>query len=341
MYKRQELNNIFNEISSDLETGFGFPTQTEGYDPGKVGYITFTDQLGEYMQVDEFKSLVFADQIFDPVGEPVTENGVTTYKYEGSATGDTELYPNGNVKDIIVQVKKGADLKTGDTVTVQIPAGLIPLRHFTLDTDSDGNKTMDIQEAYPLRIFYGVSIKPEVRERIADGLNPNDADDEALQQYLNAHNENGVPYFYSNYYNGQYIDPNGKTLGNTTASFQPAKKNTFYYFTEDTPIYTDKDCTMAVKNEPSADQTYYYKRPYVQLNGGQVEEIDGKVAFTGSNFQQASANFGINDKGEYFIKSGSARLTRIDALIDDKTENITNTADVVIDPIWDLSLIHI
>lgn len=330
-----ELNNIFNEISSDLETGFGFPTQTERYDPGKVGYITFTDQLGEYMQVDEFKSLVFADQIFDPVGEPVTENGVTTYKYEGSATGDTELYPNGNVKDIIVQVKKGADLKTGDTVTVQIPAGLIPLRHFTLDTDSDGNKTMDIQEAYPLRIFYGVSIKPEVRERIADGLNPNDADDEALQQYLNAHNENGVPYFYSNYYNGQYIDPNGKTLGNTTASFQPAKKNTFYYFTEDTPIYTDKDCTMAVKNEPSADQTYYYKRPYVQLNGGQVEEIDGKVAFTGSNFQQASANFGINDKGEYFIKSGSARLTRIDALIDDKTENITNTADVVIDPIWD------
>lgn len=330
-----ELNNIFNEISSDLETGFGFPTQTEGYDPGKVGYITFTDQLGEYMQVDEFKSLVFADQIFDPVGEPVTENGVTTYKYEGSATGDTELYPNGNVKDIIVQVKKGADLKTGDTVTVQIPAGLIPLRHFTLDTDSDGNKTLDIQEAYPLRIFYGVSIKPEVRKRIADGLNPNDADDEALQQYLNAHNENGVPYFYSNYYNGQYIDPNGKTLGNTTASFQPAKKNTFYYFTEDTPIYTDKDCTMAVKNEPSADQTYYYKRPYVQLNGGQVEEIDGKVAFTGSNFQQASANFGINDKGEYFIKSGSARLTRIDALIDDKTENITNTADVVIDPIWD------
>ena len=154
-------------------------------------------------------------------------------------------------------MKKGADLKTGDTVTVQIPAGLIPLRHFTLDTDSDGNKTMDIQEAYPLRIFYGVSIKPEVRERIADGLNPNDADDEALQQYLNAHNENGVPYFYSNYYNGQYIDPNGKTLGNTTASFQPAKKNTFYYFTEDTPIYTDKDCTMAVKNEPSADQTYY------------------------------------------------------------------------------------
>ena len=153
-----ELNNIFNEISFGIwKTGFGFPTQTEGYDPGKVGYITFTDQLGEYMQVDEFKSLVFADQIFDPVGEPVTENGVTTYKYEGSATGDTELYPNGNVKDIIVQVKKGADLKTGDTVTVQIPAGLIPLRHFTLDTDSDGNKTMDIQEAYPLRIFYGVS----------------------------------------------------------------------------------------------------------------------------------------------------------------------------------------
>ena len=109
---------------------------------------------------------------------------------------------------------------------------------------------MDIQEAYPLRIFYGVSIKPEVRERIADGLNPNDADDEALQQYLNAHNENGVPYFYSNYYNGQYIDPNGKTLGNTTSSFQPAKKNTFIILQKILRFIQIKDCTMAVKNEP-------------------------------------------------------------------------------------------
>ena len=34
-----ELNNIFNEISSDLETGFGFPTQTEGYDPGNFYFF--------------------------------------------------------------------------------------------------------------------------------------------------------------------------------------------------------------------------------------------------------------------------------------------------------------
>ena len=332
-----ELNNIFEEISSDLETGLGFPTQTptQGYDPGKVGYITFTDQLGEYMQVDEFKSLVFADKIFDPVGDPVTEDDVTTYKYEGSATGNSELYPNGNVRDIIVKVKKGADLKTGDTVTVQIPAGLIPLRHFTVDTDNDGNKTMEIKEAYPLRIFYGVSIKPEVRERIADGLNPEDADDEALQQYMNAHNTDGVPQFYSNYYNGQYTDPNGKRLGNTIASFQPSTKNAFYYFTEDTPIYADAECTETVKEEPTADKTYYYKRPYVQLSGNKVEDVEAKVAFAGANFQQASANFGINSNGEYYIKSGSARLTRVDALVDDKTDNTTNTAEVVIDPIWD------
>ena len=79
------------------------PTQTEGDDP-KVGYITFTDQLGEYMQVDEFKSFgLCRSDIRSGRGELVTEKRCYYINMEGSATGDTELYPNGNVKDIIVQ----------------------------------------------------------------------------------------------------------------------------------------------------------------------------------------------------------------------------------------------
>ena len=68
----------------------------------KSGYITFTDELGAYMRVDGFRSLIFADKVFDPQSK--TSNGlIDTYTYEG--TGGNALYPNGNVKDIVVQVQ--------------------------------------------------------------------------------------------------------------------------------------------------------------------------------------------------------------------------------------------
>ena len=58
--------------------------------PEKGGYITFTDELGKYMQVDGFKDLVFADQTFKPTGSE-EKDGVVTYHYEGQVSGDPEL----------------------------------------------------------------------------------------------------------------------------------------------------------------------------------------------------------------------------------------------------------
>lgn len=322
-----ELNSIFQEISNEINSGTGSPTQaTEGM-ANKSGYITFTDELGAYMQVDGFKSLIFADRVFDPLPKK-TEGLVDTYTYEGK--GGNSLYPDGNVSDIIVQVKRSNDLAQGDIVTVKVPATLIPLRNFKVESN-DGASSMGIAEAFPLRIFYGVGIKPGVRNAVLSGT----ADD-ALRAYIKNNSEGGKTAFYSNFYNGMIV-AGDKQLGNTTATYVPSKANSFYYFTEDTALYTDGACAQPLRTEPVSGETYYYKRAYYKQNAdGKTATKDWAITqFKGANFDALTTYWSMAPDGTYSIKAGSPRLTRIDALTLGKKENITGTATEVINPHWD------
>lgn len=322
-----ELNSIFQEISNEINSGTGSPTETTEGMANKSGYITFTDELGAYMQVDGFKTLVFADKEFSPL--PKTTDGlVDTYAYEG--TGGNALYPDGNVKNIVVQVKRSNDLAKGDIVTVKIPASLIPLRNFKVESN-DGAANMEIVEAYPLRIFYGVSIKPGVRNAVLSGT----ADD-ALRAYIKNNSEGGKTAFYSNFYNGMIVAGN-KQLGNTTATFVPSKANSFYYFTEDTALYTDSACAQPLLSKPVSGETYYYKRAHYKQNAdGKTATKDWAITqLKGSNFDALAMYWGKAPDGTYFIKAGSPRLTRIDALTLGKKKNLTGTATEVINPRWD------
>ena len=335
-----QLNQIFEDILTDVNTGSGFPTEiTQGYEPNKGGYVTFDDQLGAYMQVDAFKSILFADRKFDldPDRGVQTEGNVTTYTFEGE--GGNDLYPNGNLHDIIITVTKSDDLAVGDQVKVQIPASMIPLRHFSVDTNADGETTMEVKEAWPIRILYGASMKPGVAETLQDGLDDS-AVDQALEAYLEANqtkiNGKAAAFFYSNLYTGKsWVGHDGQTLGDTIASFDPAKGNTFYYFTKDTPIYTDENFAQPVKGQPVSGDTYYYKKVFWSLEEGQPVKETVASPFASDNFEQASANWGVNEQGEVYIKAGSAKLTRVDSLTLSKEQNTTNTATEVINPQWD------
>ena len=53
------------------------------------------------------------------------------------------MYPEGNLNDIKITVKKSDNLQTGDLVTVKIPANMIPLRYYEV---SKGKMT--ISETY-------------------------------------------------------------------------------------------------------------------------------------------------------------------------------------------------
>lgn len=187
-----DLNSIFTEIGDAIISSAQSPTHVEqGEKPNESGYITFTDQLGDYMQVDDMNVLVYANKIYNyKEKQESSDKSTITYIYEEQISDTNHVYPEGNLKDIKITVKKSDDLQTGDLVTVMIPANMIPLRYYEVTKEGK----MTISETYPMRLFYDVSLKADAEKKIE---NP----DAAMQAYINANkNGEGQVQFYSNKY---------------------------------------------------------------------------------------------------------------------------------------------
>ena len=230
-----ELNQIFEDIAKEITTQDPTsPTKVDGDDLSKSGYVTFTDQLGDYMQVDEFKSLVWNGTEFKNVSK-TTSGNTDTYTFQGKthnilSNDDIEL------SNILITVERSNDLKTGDKVTVKVPAGLIPLQYYEVST-SNGKQTKELkQDASPLHLFYGVSLKDGVDSKLA---NP----DDAMQAYLEKNTEDGKVSFYSNAYE------KNSDAGKTTAKFTPATENRYYGsdYSEAAVAKTDNTTKTATK----------------------------------------------------------------------------------------------
>lgn len=341
-----ELSQIFQGISEDIDSGTGAPTQTEGENTETTsGYITITDQLGDYMQFDGMKSVVFAGQKFNQEGEPAPDtdpdySGWTRYTFEGEANND--IYPEGNLNQLIIRVKEGGDLKTGDTVQVQIPASLIPTRYFDVDATAG---TMSVTDAYPIRIFYGVSLKGGVADSIAagvpmGGLSQAEYDELATYARSNQYTKGDTAYasFLSNAWTGG-------ANGNTTSSFEPSSGNEFYYFTKPTTLYFDEACEHPVENvrDIQDGQTYYYKNTFWQFTEENAdtdgtpyaaEETFTPFALTAAQARQLAT--GTDGDGNVCIPRGTRHTAMISGLVENKADgaNKTSTATSVINPNW-------
>ena len=317
------LDKVFEDIFKTVNTGSGSPTYNESGDPTKGGYITFTDQLGDYMKVDEFKSIVFADQNFTNPTVGTDADGNTTYTFQGKAPeGVADIYPEGDLSDVVITVKKAADtdLKTGDTVTVKIPASLIPLRYFNVDKTAG---TMSVKDTYPMRVFFGVSLKDGVAEKVASG----ELASEDAAYVANNTDANGNVSFLSNSWDGT-------STGNTTASFVPATTNNYYYFTQDTPIYSDEACTQPVFGH-LGNGTYYYKQAFYTMSDDGTAVEDSHVASFSGSAAEALQNAVILVDGKANFKVGTPRITYIKEFQTDKSENTTKTGVAVLNPNWD------
>lgn len=311
----EELNSIFKEISEEINTGTGYPTETDEGSANKDGYVTFHDQLGDYMQVDSFNTLVLEDIIFKEV-KKTEADGVITYTYEG-LVGE-----NKNVSDIVIKVTKGAG-SVGDTVDVSIPASLLPLRHFKVDVS---NNTMTVENKYPLRLFYNVSLKEDAKKALA---NP----DQKMKKYITNNSKDGEVYFYSNKFTGS---KQGQTLGDTTATFEPATGNSFYYFTENTRLYADKEMKKPLtRYNANGTETYYYAKTYYELVNGEPKKVTEAVSFRSHPQDEVQDWVGAATDGQLYIEAGAPRLTRIHDLTRSKETNVTGTATEVITPNWD------
>ena len=310
----EELNKIFDDISSEIVKGSGYPTNaTEGAEHTS-GYITFDDALGAYMQVDSFKAIALNGQTFENPTKNTAGN-VDTYTFDGTvAMGDKSV----NLGNVVITVTKSDDLAVGDKVQVKVPAALIPLRSYNVDQKS---MTMTISDTKPINVVYTSSLKPGVESLLA---NP----DAAMSEYLQANSQEGKASFYSNDWKQGY-------LGNTIANFEPSSDNIYYYFTSDTPIYTDEACTQRA-HQVVAGNTYWYKYSHYEMTdagSGTVEEKEKVISFDGADAEAIEGSIGVNNQGAYF-KAGTARLTYLNNLYKAKDNNATGTANDVLNPKW-------
>lgn len=309
-----ELEKVFDDISSEIVTGSGYPTNTTEGAEHQSGFIIIDDPLGAYVQVDEFKAITVAGSTFENPTKSTAGN-VDTYTFNGTVELNGKSV---NVSNVVITVTKSDDLATGDVVQVKVPAALIPLRSFNVDQDK---MTMTVSDTQPINIVYTSSLKAGVEDKLA---NP----DDAMTQYLQANHQDGKASFYSNDWEQGY-------LGKTVANFKPSKDNSYYYFTSDTPIYTDEACTQRA-HQVVKGNTYWYKYSYYEMTNagsGTVEEKEKVISFSGADVEAIEGSIGVDSQGAYF-KAGTTRLTYLNELYKAKAPNETGTAVDVLNPKW-------
>ena len=308
-----ELKQVFDDISKEISKGAGYPTKTrEGYE-SREGYITFDDQLGDYMQVTDLSKLVYNGTVYGCKSK-TTDGNVDTYHFSGDVHSGLAA---ADLKDVVITVTRSDDAAVGDKVQVKVPASLIPLRNFAIDLAKD---TMSVSNTTPISVLYSSGVKPA-----ALGLleNPNDA----MKAYMKKNTDaTGKVNFYANKWTG-------KETGDAVATFQPATGNSYYYFTKDTPIYTDEACTKPAKSVESGS-TYYYKHDYYAMENGKPVAKTEHVSFPGDAAEQAEGVIAKDSAGACYFKSGAPRLTYINELHKVKTDNPTATAADVLNPKW-------
>lgn len=313
----EELKKVFDDISQAITSEAPYPTEIhKGYDETKSGYITFTDELGDFMQVDGFTEVVIN-------GTPFTEASKTFNKETNTDTYEF----TGKAKDLLITVQRaGADNpQKGDIVTVNIPASLIPLSHFKT---VDGKLSVD--NVKPIQVKYASSVKSAALDNL---FTPEKVT--GLKDYIE-HNTTVVDgtktvSFYANKWSGG-------ALGDTVATFEPADTNRYYYFQKQTPIYTDKDCTQPAKNSLADTGTYYYKDEFEeQGENGEAKPATTVIEFIGGDAAKFDGAIVADEGGNLSFSVGTARLVFIDELHTTKEsvgDNNTGTATDVLNPKW-------
>lgn len=305
----EELKKVFDDISKAITSEAPHPTEIhKGYDATKSGYITFTDELGDFMQVDGF---IYNGTTFDKPTK--TEDNVDTYTFTGDAANLV----------ITVQHAKEGEPQTGDIVTVKIPASLIPQSHFK---NEDGKLSVD--SAQPIRVKYTSSVKSVALDNL---FTPEKVT--GLKDYIE-HNTTVVDGAKTvNFYANKWA---AGALGDTVATFEPADTNRYYYFQKQTPIYTDKACTQPAKGPALAGEvTYYYKDEFEeQGENDEAKPATDVIEFIGGDAAKFDGAIVPDENGNLVFTVGTARLAFIDELHTIKENNKTRTATDVLNPKW-------
>ena len=310
------VTDVFEQIVSDITMSTPqVPTNVNPDAIDQSGYITYTDEIGDYMEVKDVKNLIFSGTNFTNHSK-TTSGNTTTYTFSGQI--DSPVYGQQNADDIVITVTSITDNtgKMTQTLTVKIPASAIPLRVNMVELGSSGNvESHKTNNAYPVRVCYTVGVQEGVKN--ADGTVDLSMIDDA---YKKANTKEDSLYFYSNKYTGDITYEDQETAGNAYVEFTPAKNNPYFYVQESIPLYTDKSCTEPVTDLPTSDdnKTYYY----------QVQYYSGKESVTETRSVTGIKGKTELIKGQYCVKAGEMNAPRVDSKHAEKTTNNTATAQL-------------
>ena len=319
------IADAFDQIMSDIAVSIPkVPTQVSGGEDSS-GNITYTDPLGEYMKFDGVRGMLYCGQRFeaDALNEPTTSADGKTVTYTFKGTVDSSVYGQKDASLIKINVTTNDD--GTQTVVVDVPAAAIPVRVNTIDLGGDDQSIVESNEAsnaYPLRVFYGVSLQDGIADKNGNVVGNVSSD------YIanNTDEQTGKVNFYAN----KYTEGGN---GDAYATFTPAGDNPYYFLQEDTPIYVFQEAQYPWEQDQyveaddiNSGDTYYI--PVTYYDGTDV--VNAYEERTGASLQ-ADARWRPTGRyeGYYFLPAGSARFASVTDFAAEKGtgDNVTSTAD--------------
>ncbi len=318
---RDDLVNAFTDIAKTItDAAPNPPTEIEPGRPDRSGYVTFTDRLGQFMEVGRMDTLTFcAVPEGDPApctptvfGDPArteeaTAGGSTvTYTFHGSYAANG-IYGSADVSKLAITVRKSADPAVGDTVTVRIPSTLLPVQDTRITQNAQGDPIGTVTTAaHPVHLFYVVQPKAGVLENLADPYALNavyEGAGDALAAYVDQHAGPDGVRFYANHYGGDAgVD------ATASAEFTPARTNEFYRLAKQTTVYGDAELTQPITAQawqdlsPSAEVHYAvdgYRR------ATEASPAPGRVSVTLRTTKERLASVAVDVDGVMAVPAGT------------------------------------
>lgn len=269
--------------------------------------LTFTDKLGDYMEVNRIKALIYNGTMYSNI-ESSTNDKTTTYTFSNTVTDSLGLSANTNT--IKIDVTKSDDVKTGDMITVTIPFNLVPLAVYDVSSTFLTNSTVyttSLNSAKPISIIYSTNVKNEVYSLFQ-------SNESNINDYINNNgsisNDEGNAYFYSNFYKS------GEN-GTTEVIYTPYRQNDHYYYTEDTYLYIKNGNNYTLYRGTTLPNETYYTKKTIYKTGTKIDaEETYEIVKDITNAQKDSKNY-------WYFKSG---IKKEPDNIETKKDNASETA---------------
>ena len=269
-----------------------------------------------------------------------------SYYFYGTAGGTVTA--SGDYLHFVVRVQRSLVAPYQETIVISAPASMLSAEKvlITEKTNAQGTTTYTatITEADPARVVYEVGLRSDIN---AFNVEQMLADNTAYlgettvnggqTVYTNYDAAKGEYYFYTNDWNrGESESSHHRAM--THATFDAASDNSFYTYTEDTPIYTKSGDTYTLYNgtaKPSG--TYYYAREVYDWSASTATgNTHTAVKRTEYILVDIPADSDAVKKGtdSWYVAKGAYKASSLSTAVEDvaKDPNRTGTATIVVHP---------